>query len=286
MRPAASRRCWSLAGRGGADRVRQRHHRDDRAADLRRRATTGRRERRHPDGPVGAHGDLGALPADGAAAGLELPPPGRPQRRRPLLAGLRPGRAAGDRGPARRSPATPRARPRSPATGRACDRLRAGHADHPDASRASATTSSTGGCITFVFPLTGDNRGEALALATQAVGAVSRDRPARPGARGERRPALPRPGRRGRVSHDHHRDRRRPRPAAHGRCGAGCSGPLLSLALLGAVFFWFLPQFTSIADVWTSVQSMTLARGRRSCCSRRSGTSRPTSSSWSAPCPG
>jgi hypothetical protein len=33
-----------------------------------------------------------------------------------------------------------------------------------------------GGCITFVFRLTGDgeNRGEALALATQAVGAVSR----------------------------------------------------------------------------------------------------------------
>ena len=33
-----------------------------------------------------------------------------------------------------------------------------------------------GGCITFVFDLTGagDNRGEALALATQAVGAVSR----------------------------------------------------------------------------------------------------------------
>jgi hypothetical protein len=34
-----------------------------------------------------------------------------------------------------------------------------------------------GGCITFVFRLTGDsdNRGEALALATQAVGAVTRD---------------------------------------------------------------------------------------------------------------
>jgi uncharacterized protein (TIRG00374 family) len=33
-------------------------------------------------------------------------------------------------------------------------------------------------------------------------------------------------------------------------------GPFLSVALLGAVFFWFLPQFTSIADVWTSVRSM------------------------------
>jgi hypothetical protein len=34
-----------------------------------------------------------------------------------------------------------------------------------------------GGCITFVFTLTGDSdsRGEALALATQAVGAVTRD---------------------------------------------------------------------------------------------------------------
>jgi uncharacterized protein (TIRG00374 family) len=36
-------------------------------------------------------------------------------------------------------------------------------------------------------------------------------------------------------------------------------GPLFSLALLVAVFWWFLPQFTSIADVWTSVKSMTTA---------------------------
>jgi uncharacterized protein (TIRG00374 family) len=34
-------------------------------------------------------------------------------------------------------------------------------------------------------------------------------------------------------------------------------GPALSVALLVAVFAWFLPQFTSIADVWTSVRSMT-----------------------------
>src|SRR5215203_4510092 len=34
-------------------------------------------------------------------------------------------------------------------------------------------------------------------------------------------------------------------------------GPLFSIALLVAVFFWFLPKFTSIADVWTSVESMT-----------------------------
>lgn len=33
--------------------------------------------------------------------------------------------------------------------------------------------------------------------------------------------------------------------------------PLLSVVLVGAVFFWFLPQFTSIADVWTTVRDMT-----------------------------
>ena len=32
--------------------------------------------------------------------------------------------------------------------------------------------------------------------------------------------------------------------------------PLLSLVLIGAVFFWFLPQFTSIADIWTTVGNM------------------------------
>jgi uncharacterized membrane protein YbhN (UPF0104 family) len=32
--------------------------------------------------------------------------------------------------------------------------------------------------------------------------------------------------------------------------------PLLSLVLIGAVFFWFLPQFTSIADIWTTVRDM------------------------------
>jgi uncharacterized protein (TIRG00374 family) len=36
-------------------------------------------------------------------------------------------------------------------------------------------------------------------------------------------------------------------------------GPLLSLVLLLAVFWWFLPQFTSLADVWTSVKSMSTA---------------------------
>ncbi|HET6391257.1 MAG TPA: lysylphosphatidylglycerol synthase transmembrane domain-containing protein [Blastococcus sp.] len=34
-------------------------------------------------------------------------------------------------------------------------------------------------------------------------------------------------------------------------------GPALSLVLVAAVFAWFLPQFTSISDVWTSVRAMT-----------------------------
>src|SRR3954453_19020344 len=34
-------------------------------------------------------------------------------------------------------------------------------------------------------------------------------------------------------------------------------GPALSLVLIGAVFFWFLPQFTSLSAVWDSVQDMT-----------------------------
>src|SRR5690348_17078150 len=34
-------------------------------------------------------------------------------------------------------------------------------------------------------------------------------------------------------------------------------GPLFSLVLVGAVFFWFLPQFTSLTAVWGSIQAMT-----------------------------
>jgi uncharacterized membrane protein YbhN (UPF0104 family) len=34
-------------------------------------------------------------------------------------------------------------------------------------------------------------------------------------------------------------------------------GPLFSLVLVGAVYFWFLPQFTSLTDVWAAVQAMT-----------------------------
>jgi uncharacterized protein (TIRG00374 family) len=33
-------------------------------------------------------------------------------------------------------------------------------------------------------------------------------------------------------------------------------GPALSLALVAAVFVWFLPQFTSLSDVWASVRAM------------------------------
>ena len=88
------------------------------------------------------------------------------------------------------------------------------------------------------------------------------------------------------MSHDHHRDRRRPGAHRQRPLWRRLLGPLLSVVLLGAVFFWFLPQFTSIADVWTSVQVDDLGARSPSWCSRRSGTSRPTSSWWSAPCPG
>jgi putative heme transporter len=33
-------------------------------------------------------------------------------------------------------------------------------------------------------------------------------------------------------------------------------GPLFSLVLVGAIYFWFLPQFTSIADVWDAILGM------------------------------
>ncbi len=33
--------------------------------------------------------------------------------------------------------------------------------------------------------------------------------------------------------------------------------PLVSLVIVGGVFFYFLPQFTSISDVWASIRSMT-----------------------------
>src|SRR3954451_12912544 len=34
-------------------------------------------------------------------------------------------------------------------------------------------------------------------------------------------------------------------------------GPVFSLVLVAAVFFWFLPQFTDLTAVWASVQAMT-----------------------------
>src|SRR3954449_1529791 len=37
-------------------------------------------------------------------------------------------------------------------------------------------------------------------------------------------------------------------------------GPAFSVALLVAVFAWFLPKFTSLTDVWTTVLSMTWAQ--------------------------
>ena len=41
------------------------------------------------------------------------------------------------------------------------------------------------------------------------------------------------------------------------RRGRRLLGGLLSAALVAGVFVWFLPQFTSLADVWTSVRDMT-----------------------------
>ena len=38
------------------------------------------------------------------------------------------------------------------------------------------------------------------------------------------------------------------------------AGPLLSIALVVAIFAWFLPQFTSLSDVWDSVQNMSVAQ--------------------------
>lgn len=51
-----------------------------------------------------------------------------------------------------------------------------------------------------------------------------------------------------------------PRPVRHRPLWRRLIGPVFSVALLGAVLFWFLPQFTSIADVWTSVRSMSWAQ--------------------------
>ncbi len=41
------------------------------------------------------------------------------------------------------------------------------------------------------------------------------------------------------------------------RRGRRVLGGVLSLALVAGVFVWFLPQFTSLAEVWTSVRDMT-----------------------------
>ncbi len=55
---------------------------------------------------------------------------------------------------------------------RGYERVRAGE---PDLRRRAALPCSVGGCLSVVFQLDGDNPGEALALASQAVGVVSRD---------------------------------------------------------------------------------------------------------------
>ena len=61
------------------------------------------------------------------------------------------------------------------------------------------------------------------------------------------------------MSHDH---RRVARPAAatrRARCWRRLLGPCCPSCWSARVFVWFLPQFTSIADVWTSVRAMTWA---------------------------
>jgi putative heme transporter len=45
-------------------------------------------------------------------------------------------------------------------------------------------------------------------------------------------------------------------PARHRPLWRRLLGPALSIALVVAVFAWFLPQFTSLSDVWTSVRDM------------------------------
>ena len=76
-----------------------------------------------------------------------------------------------------------------------------------------------GGCITVLFTLSGEDRSEPLAVATQGLGAVPRDdlRELRP--RGERRPAGARP-----VTAVEPRADRTP-SAPPSRSGAGCSAP-------------------------------------------------------------
>jgi uncharacterized membrane protein YbhN (UPF0104 family) len=81
-------------------------------------------------------------------------------------------------------------------------------------------------------------------------------RPARARPRRERRPAGARPGRRGggrpvTAVGDPSAPVRPSKPAWR-----RLLGPLLSVALVVAVFVVFLPQFTSLSDVWTSVRSM------------------------------
>ena len=50
----------------------------------------------------------------------------------------------------------------------------------------------------------------------------------------------------------------RPAPAEPaGRGWRRLAAPLLSMALVVAVFAWFLPQFTSLSDVWASIRALT-----------------------------
>ncbi|WP_324274594.1 hypothetical protein [Blastococcus brunescens] len=166
-------------GRGAADRPHRRaadRVRADRRAERARRLRGGRRrhpvQRRGAHGPGGAECLLGAVPG-GHAPGLALLRHGRRPRLGALLAGLRPRRRARHRGPAHRvllhvgGDGDPE-RPAGDAP------AGAGQPGHP-LYVGRRYYLFEGGCITVVFRLSGENRGEPLAVATQGLGAVPRD---------------------------------------------------------------------------------------------------------------
>ena len=194
--------------------------------------------------------------------------PGRAERHAPVfwLDSDRDGRTRRSRSGSR-SPATPRGPPRSAATGRACSA----------SSGSRMTTPRYEGERYYVFDgrlhhlrcsrLTGDNRGEPLALATQVVGAVTRD-DLRDQVHEESDGRLRARSAGERVSHDRHRDRRRrataatPALAPAARPAAVRRAAGRRLRLVPAA----VHQHRRRLDVGASDE---LGRGRRSCCWRR-----------------
>ena len=211
-----------------------------------RRRRRGRDQRRRPDGPVGAHGHRGCRACGCSRRWAGASTTSTPGTTSPTFwldsdrdgdaghrgaAGgvLRHGRGDGD-------PQRPR---------RAC----------AGSSGSSQTTPHyvgkryyvfDGGCITFVFRLSGETAaGSRWPSPRQGVGVISRDDLRGPGGRRQRRPARPGPAVGSRVTHDRRRDRRSRHTHGQRPLWRRLLGPLLSVALLAAVFVWFLPQFTS-----------------------------------------